>query len=54
MALSAGRRWLNAVLKKRIISELSLLTIVPVFLSQSTGTVNLRSHAGNEDILESP
>jgi hypothetical protein len=32
---------LKAVLKMRMISELSLLTIVCVFLSQRTGTVNL-------------
>ena len=38
---SSGRISLNAVLKIRMISELSLFTTVSSFLSQSIGTVNL-------------
>ena len=40
-AFSPGRWSLNAVLRIRIISDDSLLTIDCVFLSNSTGTVNL-------------
>lgn len=42
MEWEAGSSSSNAVLKIRIISELSLLTIVLSFLSHRTGTVNLR------------
>lgn len=48
-ALSGGSKPLKAVLNMRMISELSLLTIVCVFLSQRTGTVNLlQKERGNE------
>ena len=44
--MSAGKNSLKAVLKMRMISELSLFTIVLNFLSQRTGTVNLGKEEG--------